>query len=66
MEKEIEDVKKLMEDKKFNEALNKLYDMKNKYDSNEMKKYEEYIKYLEYINDKNDIITMVDNIINLN
>ena len=66
MEKEIEDVKKLMEDKKFNEALNKLYDMKNKYDSNEMKKYDEYFKYLEFINDKNDIIAMVDNIINLN
>ena len=45
MEKEIEDVKKLMEDKKYNEALNKLYDMKNKYNSNEMKKYEEYIKF---------------------
>ena len=66
MEKEIEDVKKLMEEKKFSDALNKLYDLKNKYDSNEMKKYDEYFKYLEFINDKNDIITMVDNIINLN
>jgi hypothetical protein len=66
MEKEIEDVKKLMEEKKFSDALNKLYDLKNKYDSNEIKKYDEYFKYLEFINDKNDIITMVDNIINLN
>ena len=66
MEKEIEDVKKLMEEKKFSDALNKLNDFKNKYDSNEMKKYDEYFKYLEFINDKNDIITMVDNIINLN
>ena len=31
-----------------------------------MKKYEEYFKYLEYIIEKNDILTMVDNIINLN
>ena len=66
MQRDIERVKVLMQEKKFVEALNKLNEMKSKYDSNEMKKYEEYIKYLEYINDKNDIIAMVDNIINLN
>jgi hypothetical protein len=66
MQRDIERVKVLMEEKKFVEALNKLNEMKSKYDSNEMKKYEEYFKYLEYIIEKNDILTMVDNIINLN
>ena len=66
MQRDIERVKVLMQEKKFVEALNKLNEMKSKYDSNEMKKYEEYFKYLEYIIEKNDIITMVDNIINLN
>jgi hypothetical protein len=66
MQRDIERVKVLMQEKKFVEALNKLNEMKSKYDSNEMKKYEEYFKYLEYIIEKNDILTMVDNIINLN
>ena len=66
MQRDIERVKVLMQEKKFVEALNKLNEMKSKYDSNEMKKYEEYFKYLEYIIEKNDVLTMVDNIINLN
>ena len=66
MQRDIERVKVLMQEKKFVQALNKLNEMKSKYDSNEMKKYEEYFKYLEYIIEKNDILTMVDNIINLN
>ena len=66
MQRDIERVKVLMQEKKFVESLNKLNEMKSKYDSNEMKKYEEYFKYLEYIIEKNDILTMVDNIINLN
>ena len=66
MQRDIERVKVLMQEKKFVEALNKLNEMKSKYDSNEMKNYEEYFKYLEYIIEKNDILTMVDNIINLN
>ena len=55
MQRDIERVKVLMQEKKFVEALNKLNEMKSKYDSNEMKKYEEYFKYLEYIIEKNDI-----------